>query len=155
MVSGFAHWSVSQQGHTGGSDEDTPRILAIVPHGPDRFLLQAISQDLGWGLALAGALPGILYGCPGIPPIVIYDRRLLPNNWREILGILTKGLSRSYVILLSATVERDLWNELEHVGGCEVLHSPVNRDDLLWAVRRASQFQRSQDRVLPPLPCGV
>jgi hypothetical protein len=143
MVSGFPHWFVSQRGNAQGTREDTPRILAIVPHGPDRLLLQAISQHIGWALAFAGTPPGILSGCPGIiPPIVIYDRRLPPYNLREIFGILTRGLSRPYVILLSPTIDRDDWDELQRAGSCDILHSPVNRVDLIWAVRRAWQFWR-------------
>ena len=145
MVSGFTHWFVAQHGDAQETHEDAPRILAIVPHGPDRLLLQATSQDIGWALAFAGAPPGILSGCPGIiPPIVIYDRRLPPYNLREILGMLTRGSSRPYVILLSPTIERDDWDELLRAGRCDLLHSPVNRDDLIWAVRRAWESCRSR-----------
>ena len=91
MISGFTRWFASQHGNAEGTLEDRPRILAIVPHGPDRVLLHAASQDFGWALAFAGAPPSILSGCPGIPPIVIYDRRLPPYNLRDIVGILTKG----------------------------------------------------------------
>ena len=66
--------------------------------------------------------------------------------------MLTRELYRPYVILLSPTVDRNDWDELQRVGGSDILRSPVNRDDLIWAVKRAWQFWRSQQKVYSPLP---
>lgn len=157
MVLEFAHWFAWRHGNAERAHEDAPRILAIVPHGPDRRLLQAIARDSGWALAFAGTPPGNLSRCPGIPPIVICDRRLTPYNWREIVGMVTRespklNVIRPYVILFSPTVDRNLRDEMERVGGSDILRSPVNRDDLFWAVKRAWQFWRSQQKVYSPLP---
>src|ERR1039457_4965954 len=66
----------------GAARQKAPRILALVPQGPDRLLLQTISRDAGWALTLSETAPGIAFGCQSdTPPIIIYDRELSPRHW--------------------------------------------------------------------------
>jgi FixJ family two-component response regulator len=85
-----------------------------------------------------------------VPPIVIYDRELSQYNWREIFGILTRQSPRPYMILLSPTADQNLWDELQRVGGCDILRAPVDRENLLGAVRRAWLLWHSQQKVRSP-----
>ena len=128
--------------------EDAPRILAILAPGPDRSLLQATSRDFGWNLALSEAPP---QNPPGrhaaVAPIVIYDRELTPYKWRDVFCVLTKESPRPYVILLSSSVDQNLWDELQRVGGSDILRAPATREDLLWAVTRAWLLWRGQQNV--------
>ena len=61
--------------------------------------------------------------------------------------VLTKESPRPYVILLSPNVDQNLWDELQRVGGSDILRAPVNREDLLWAVTRAWLLWRGQQNV--------
>jgi hypothetical protein len=131
-----------------GCRDEAPRILAILAPGADRSLLQAASQNLGWNLTLAGTPPRPLPEPHGaVAPIVIYDRELPPCNWRDVFCVLTKKSPRPYLILLSPSVDQNLWDELQRVGGSDILRAPLKREDLLWAVTRAWLLWRGQQNV--------
>jgi FixJ family two-component response regulator len=144
MISGIARLLPSRRGY----HEETPRILAILAPGADRSLLQATSQDFGWNLTLSEAPP---HNLPkrraALAPIVLYDRELPPYNWRDVFCVLTKESPRPYAILLSPNVDQNLWDELQRVGGSDILRAPVTREDLLWAVTRAWLLWRGQQKV--------
>ena len=83
------------------------RILAIVPQGPIRLLVQAISRDAGWTLTLSDSSPGLHIGQrTDLPPIIIYDREVSPQNWREAVGALARQSPRPYVICCPQTPTR-------------------------------------------------
>ena len=136
--------------------QKAPHILAIVPQGPDRLLLQAISRDAGWALRLSEMLPSLTSGCQAeVPPIVIYDRDLSPDYWREDVRALTKKAPKPYVILLSANTDANLWDELQRVGGSDILRAPVARDNMLGALNRARRLWHSQKQVRSPNDKGL
>jgi hypothetical protein len=151
-LSGLARLVTSPRGHPEEGREDAPRILAIVSRGPNHALLRTISQDFGWELSLSDTPPGIYERRADVPPIVIYDRELSPYYWRDVFGVLTRQSPRPYVILLSPTTDQNLWDDLQRVGGSDILRSPVNRDNLFRAVRRAWLFWRSQQMVRATSP---
>jgi DNA-binding NtrC family response regulator len=135
-----------------GARQKMPRILAIVPQGPNWRLLQAISRDTGWALTVSETPPNLTSGYQAdVPPIVIYDRDLSPNHWREIVGVFTKKSPRPYVILLSPNADANLWDELQRVGGSDILRTPVNQGNMLWAVKRAWVLWRIQQHIRLPV----
>ncbi len=136
--------------------KNAPRILAVVSPGPDRHLIQAIAQDSGWILTLSETLAAPTFGCPAdVPPLVIYDREISPNHWHDTVRALTKKSPRPYVILLSRNADANLWDELQRVGGCDILRTPVQKDNLLWAVKKAWVLWHNQQHVRVPLPDRV
>jgi len=138
--------------HLQGARQNGHRIVSIVPHGPIRFLLQSISRDAGWALTLSETP---LIPAPArradMPPIVIYDRELSPYRWHEIIGALAHNSPRPYVILLSPHADANLWDELQRVGGSDILRAPVTRDNILAALKKAGQLSYSQQQVRLPL----
>lgn len=131
--------------------QKAPRILALVPPGPNRLLLQTVSRDAGWALTLSETAPGIAPGCQSDdPPIIIYDRELSPYDWRDIVRVLAKKSPRPYVILLSPNADTNLWDELQRVGGSDILRTPINRDNMLRALKRAWLLWRNQQQVRSP-----
>ncbi len=144
MISGVARLLPSRR----SCHDEAPRILAILAPGPDRSLLQATSRTFGWTLTLSDAPPHSLPGRhDALAPIVLYDRGLPSHNWRDVFCVLTKESPRPYAILLSHNVDQNLWDELQRVGGSDILRAPVTRDDLLWAVTRAWLLWRGQQKV--------
>jgi len=131
-----------------GARQKAPRVLALVPQGANRLLLQALSRDAGWALTLCETAPGMATMCQwDAPPIIIYDRELSPHHWREMVRVLARRSPRPCVILLSPNADNNLWDELQRVGGFDILRTPINRDNLLWAVRRAWLLWRNQQEV--------
>jgi len=128
------------------------RILALVPEGPNRTVLQAVSEDAGWALTLSDTeMTCASLGPCGVPPIIIYDRDLSPKNWREILRAFAKKSPRPYIILLSSNADPNLWDELQRVGGSDILGTPVTRNELLEALTKAWQLWRIQQKVRLPV----
>ena len=140
MISGVARLLPTRR----GVREDAPRILAVLAPGPDRSLLQATSRDFGWCLTLVDT-PPVRHAA--FAPIVIYDRELASHNWRDVFYVLTKESPRPYAILLSPSVDQNLWDELQRVGGSDILRAPANREELLWAVTRGWLMWHGQQKV--------
>ena len=133
--------------------QKAPRILAILPRGPNQLMLQSLSQDSGWTLTLSETPPDVSSGRPNdVPPIVIYDREQSPEHWRDIVGMLSKSSPRPYIILLSPNSDANLWDELQRLGGSDIVRTPIDRDSLLWAVKRAWLLSRIQQQVRSTLP---
>jgi FixJ family two-component response regulator len=65
---------------------------------------------------------------------------------------LARKSPRPYVILLSPNADTNLWDELQRVGGCDILRTPINRDKILRAVKRAWLLWRNQQQVRSPSP---
>lgn len=123
------------------------RILAILPPGPNRLLIEALSREAGWALTISD-MPSASFGDnPDTPPIVLYDRELSLYDWRETIRALTRSSPRRYVILLSSTCDTNLWDELERLGGSDILRTPTDRESVLRAVRRAWSLWHTQQQV--------
>ena len=52
------------------------------------------------------------------------------------------------MILLSPTTDNNLWDELQRLGGSDIQRTPLNRDKMLWAVKRAWFLWCSQQEVM-------
>lgn len=119
------------------------RVLAILPTGPDRVLIEALSYEAGWALTISET-PSVI---PGTFPIVMYDRELSPHTWRETIRSLTRRSPRPYIILLSRSSDTNLWDELERVGGSDILRTPLDREATLRIVNRARSLWHIQQKV--------
>lgn len=139
-------WRFSKWRRNTGRERDpgpTPRILGVLPKGFSRVLLKAVSEQSGWTLTLSET-PGSV---DAIPPIIIYDRELSPMDWRDFVSLWTKRSPRPYVILLSPNTDANLWEELQRIGGSDILRSPLNEENLRWAIKRAWLVWRGQQQV--------
>jgi len=128
-----------------------PRVLAVVPEGPNRLALQELCAACGWELAFSDGKPADdSFRGPGVPSIVLYDRDLFPQLWREIVRSFAKSSPRPYIILLSSSAGANLRDELQRLGGAEILRTPIERDHLRWTLSQAWRLWSAQQRVRPP-----
>jgi len=129
-------------------DAKSPRVLAIVPNGPDRTVIEELSGEAGWLLTVDDA-PAFTnwWRDEAVPPVVLFDRSLAGSRWQKAIGSLAGSTCHPYVILLSPTSDSNLWEELQRLGGADVVRTPLNRQILLQAVNRGWQFWRSQQQV--------
>jgi len=124
-------------------------ILGLVPDGPNRRALETISHDAGFVITLVDA-DGIERECPrwtGPPPIVIYDVCSAPETWRERVRTLARNSPRPYIILLSSKADPNLWDELQRVGGADILRAPINREQLVEAITKGRQLRSAQQHL--------
>lgn len=128
---------------------DQHRILAIVPDGPFRRVLQSVSAQAGWALEVRSCVDSI-DPC-SVPSIVIYDREVSPNQWPDVIRNFMKESPRPYVILLSSNVDNSLWDELQRAGGSDILRIPATPDRLVAALSAGWQLWSAQRRWHEPL----
>ena len=76
-------------------------------------------------------------------PIIIWDRDLTGEDWRDVVHSLASLPQRPCVLLLSRVVDDYLWNEVVRVGGYDVLSKPLKEAEVLRVVRLASSYWAS------------
>jgi peptidoglycan/xylan/chitin deacetylase (PgdA/CDA1 family) len=111
-------------------------------------MLEAVSSEAGWSFTISDTpAPEIAKRPEEVAPIVLVDRELSPGNWREAIRVLSRRSPRPYVILLSPNADGNLWEELQRVGGSDILRTPVDRASTPQVVGRAWSLWRSQQQV--------
>src|SRR5262249_6070682 len=114
-------------------------------------VLQAISESTGWVLTISdNETACACLDAFGAAPIIIYDRELSPPHWREILRAFSKRTPRPYIILLSSNADANLWDELQRLGGSDILRTPVTQTEMLRALSKAWQLWQIQQKVRLP-----
>jgi len=128
--------------------DEVPRALALVAPGPGRDALKAIFDDAGWVLRIADT-PQSAFDCQGEEPfpIVLYDRERCEHDWRPAVSMLSKLSPRPWVILLSGSCDKNLWDELGRYGGSDILRTPVDRDAVMRAVKSGWSLWRNQQKL--------
>jgi len=123
-----------------------PGALAIMLKGPGRDLLQAAFCDAGWGLTIADTFAVALDPVSDRFPIILYEREL-SERWREAISLISSQPARPYLILLSSSSDRNLWDELVRCGGFEILRTPVDRLAVQRAVKSGWSLWRNQQKL--------
>lgn len=133
-----------------GATGNVPRVVAFVRPGQNKRLIEAVSSEDGWALTVSD-MPAADSDKHAVEPapIILFDRDLPPGNWREAVASLTRRSPRPYLILLSPNSDGNLWDELQRVGGSDILRTPIDRESTLQAVRRAWSLWYGQQQVRP------
>jgi hypothetical protein len=144
---GFLRLLWSRQKHAAARGQG-PKVLAFVRSGQNRRLIEAVSSEDGWSLIISDLPPAeCAKRAAELVPIILFDRDLAPGNWRETVASLTRRSPRPYLILLSPNSDGNLWDELQRVGGSDILRTPIDRESAMQAVRRAWSLWHSQQQV--------
>jgi len=77
----------------------------------------------------------------------LYERELNPHRWREAVSLFSRLSPRPYVILLSSSSDKNLWDELVRHGGSEILRTPIDGDAFKRAIRSAWSLWRNQQKL--------
>ena len=125
----------------------TLRVVAFVPEGYSRSIIQALSADSGWALTISDTPAGIAQARSESAPVILFDRDLWPGTWREAVGLLTRRSPRPYVILLSPNSDGNLWDELQRFGGSDILRTPIDRETTSRAIERAWLLWRNEQHL--------
>ena len=138
-------WSGQRHAAAGGN---APKVLALVRPGQNLRLIEAVSFEAGWILTSPDLRPAQDTKSVGqSAPIILFDRDLPPGNWRETVASLTRRSPRPYLILLSPNSDGNLWDELQRVGGSDILRTPLDQESTVHAVRRGWSLWHSQQQV--------
>ena len=128
---------------------DVPKALAIVREGPDRDTLETVFGELEWPLTLANStMCAIALKQRSAYPVVLYERERTQCDWREAVSFLSRLSPRPYVILLSSSYDKNLWDEFVRRGGFDILRTPVDRNSLVLAVTSGWRLWRNHQKLL-------
>jgi CheY-like chemotaxis protein len=111
------------------------KLVAVTTNAGDEAELRRIAAECGWNISVAKSSAEAVSLLQQSPvPLVICDRDLPEENWREALAQIA-GLPQAVCVLLaSAVVDEYLWNEVIQNHGYDVVTKPYRREDLMRAV---------------------
>lgn len=114
---------------------DPVRLVAVTTNTSDEAALRQIAGECGWNISIARSSSEAVKMLEQNPiPLVICDRDLPEENWREVLARIA-GLPQPVCVLLaSAVADEYLWNEVIQNHGYDVVTKPYQREDLMRAV---------------------
>jgi len=146
MVSGLRSSAQLRLSRRRLNSDTFPGALAIMAKGPCRDVLQAAFHDAGWKLTITDTFAAALDPLTHRFPIIFYEREL-SERWREAVSLVSSQPARPYVILLSSSSGRNLWEELVRYGGSDVLRTPIGREAVLRAVKSGWSLWRNQQKL--------
>lgn len=116
-------------------------IVALVLDERDREILASVAARNQWVLKFADTCGQAWSGLNRLKaPIILCDRRLPGVDWRDMVYMMASSSHRACAILLSNVADDYLWNEVNRVGGFDVLSAPLREDDLVRSVRMAWRY---------------
>jgi CheY-like chemotaxis protein len=127
-------------------------VVGLVVSYEDRQLLAGICRRNRWCLLLADTCEEARSALDKLQsPVILCDRDLPGQGWRQTVEDLAASPSRACVILVSAVVDRYLLDEVVRKGGYDVLSKPLREADVVRTVRLASLYCCSGARAMADL----
>lgn len=116
-------------------------VVVGVPGGEERQLLTNVARDYGWDIQFTETSIEALTRCdPRRTAVILCDRDLPSVDWRDAVQTLASSSRPTCVILLSSIVDDALWEEVVRCGGYDILAKPLQRNDVLRAMKLARSF---------------
>jgi FixJ family two-component response regulator len=117
-------------------------VAALVTEERDRASLSSLEEHDQWHVRLEDN-PSWKTLTNLESPIIIWDRDLPGEDWRDVVHLLATLPHRPCVLLLSRVVDDYLWNEVVRFGGYDVLSKPLKEAEVLRVVRLAWSYWAS------------
>ena len=134
---------------------DEVRLLAITRGADEKAALVRIAADLRWKLTIAASTDEAIQLLGDEPlPLVICDRDLPDEDWRQAVARIAGRRDVLCVVLASAVVDDYLWDEVIKQRGYDVVNKPFEADQLRRAATFAWSWNRWYMRSLRPISIG-
>lgn len=124
-----------------GKSPQTPQgqepvtLVAIAQNPPDREALRQIADSFGWKISIVDSSSSAMALLASQPtPLVICDRDLTGEDWRDALSRIAALPQAVCVLLASGVMDEYLWHEAIRYHGYDVVAKPFQRDELRRAV---------------------
>lgn len=115
--------------------DPAPRAMVVMSEGSGRDALEGVFRDAGWKLAVAdNSGSAIMRQKSEAWPIILYERELTDNGWRQAVSLFSRLSPHPFVVLLSRSSDNNLWDELIRCGGFDLLRTPIDRDAVIKTV---------------------
>jgi DNA-binding NtrC family response regulator len=133
--------------------DDRAAIAAITVIGlaftdKDRGVLAEVCSRKQWNVLFADTCDQARAALDQVKaPVILCDRDLPGDEWRDVVQVLASFPHRACVILISRVVDDYLWNEVVQRGGYDVLIKPLREEDVARAVRLAWSYWNTARRA--------
>lgn len=120
-------------------------LLAVASEQDDLMCLRNICAGAGWSLHEAGtvsqALPHLRQHAI---PVVLCEHKLPDGDWTALLDAAFELGEPPYLIVWSRQADNNLWAEVLHIGGYDVLAAPFRVAEVVHAVSAAARRWQEQ-----------
>lgn len=117
-------------------------VLSIIPDAGEAGKLRQIADNEGWRLRVVSSPEQALAVLREYPAaVVICDRDLPGDDWREVLRRIYRLPQPPSVLLASDVSDDYLWQEVVQHHGYDVLVKPFRREEVVRAVHFASSWR--------------
>ena len=111
------------------------RLVAITDRPDESATLQQIATDYRWRISIVASSEGAITALNEQPtPLVICDRDLEGEDWREVLARIAALPQAVCVLLASRVVDDYLWRQVIRNHGYDVVSKPFQPEELRRAV---------------------
>ena len=130
----------TQSSSTSGGERGSIFALGISSDERDLTRLQEIFDRLGFRFHAARSYREAMNVlCGRRMPIIICEQSLPDGSWKDILSLLAPLLEPHQLLVMAAGASERLATEVREMCGLELLPKPLQEDDVVLAVARASQ----------------
>jgi len=111
------------------------KLVAITERSDDSMALRQIASDYRWRISIVGSSDAAVASLNEQPtPLVICDRDLASEDWREVLAKIAALPQAVCVLLASRVVDDYLWRQVIRNPGYDVVSKPFQPEELRRAV---------------------
>jgi DNA-binding NtrC family response regulator len=122
-----------------------PALLAILSDAFDQEKVKDFTACNHWCLNVVSALESAAASVAAdMPPVILLDRDLAGQDWRDTVRMLASHRPAPAVILASHVLDQYLFTEVVHHGGYDVISKPLQVDELRRILGLAFSFWKNQ-----------
>ena len=111
------------------------RLVAITQNPDDSATLRQIASSYGWSILIVGSSDAAVAALNEQPvPLVICDRDLPNEAWRDVLAKIAAQSQAVCVLLASCVLDDYLWHQVIRHHGYDVVAKPFQAEELRRAV---------------------
>jgi DNA-binding NtrC family response regulator len=130
-----ARQAVEQNQETLSSTGEAVKLVAITQSPDDAETLRQIAANSGWSLSIVDSSSAAIASLNDQPtPIVICDRDLSGEAWRDVLAKIAALPQAVCILLASSVVDDYLWHQVIRHHGYDVVAKPFQPEGLRRAV---------------------
>jgi DNA-binding NtrC family response regulator len=127
-----------------GASNPRVTIICLLDEDPDRSLMIDLCRRNQWEVFFAAKREEAERVLRELnPQIVLFDRDIAGQNWREFVTGFAAASGGACIMLVSKVIDDNLWNDLVSNGGYEVLRKPLREDEVSRALRMAWSYWSS------------
>jgi DNA-binding NtrC family response regulator len=122
-------------------------LLCLVGDEDDRVVIADLCLQNRWEVFFAKGQNEARHALDRLKPqIILFDRDLGGEDWRELMTRFAASSGGACIILMSKVLDDHLWNEVVCNGGYEVLGKPLRADEVFRTVRLAWSYWNSANK---------